>query len=263
MNAHREAQECLYDLAVGRLADGIRGRVERHLETCSECRADLDSFREVIGALPPSGAEPEEALGEAYWHAFAERVEERLLPDPHPRPGIFREMGNEVIAILSRSWRPVWATAATVAIGAAAFLLVQRGPGRVESLQAPQATATDSTSLKIARYLQRSSTLLVGLANRDPQEEETDLSAEREISRKLVRESRELRGEPIDPQSAALLGDLERIMIEIANRDPDAEGNHLDVIRQGISSGNLLFKVRMTEELMTHRAQLQVASHER
>jgi RNA processing factor Prp31 len=84
-----------------------------------------------------------------------------------------------------------------------------------------------------------------------------DLSAERELSRQLVRETRELR-DHLDPQAAQLVGDMEKILIEIASRNETTDRDHFDLIRSGIRQQNLLFKVRMTESVY----QLQAASHE-
>lgn len=268
MRSHRDLQGELYDFATGRLSGDVRREMERHIDGCDECRDLLDGIRTVILSLPRRESDPADTLGESYWQRFADRVEERITPEAEPRVGILRQMADEVVSVLSRSWKPVWATAGAFALLVAGFLLIQKGGAPPESAPAPQMTAAsptvnDSTSLRVARYLQRSGTLLVGLANRKPSDHYTDLSVEQEISRGLVQEVRSLRGEPLDAQSTALLGDLERIMIEIANRGPEIDREHLDLIRTGIDNRNLLFKVRMTEELMTHKAQLQVASHER
>ena len=68
------------------------------------------------------------------------------------------------------------------------------------------------------KYLRKSRTLLVGVANmKVPEDQPADLHAEQQISRELVSEARALRQEPLDLHSARLINDLEKIQIELAN----------------------------------------------
>ena len=76
-----------------------------------------------------------------------------------------------------------------------------------------------------------------------------DLQAEREASRELVNEARALREEALDVNSARLINDLEKIQIELANMTPDDASPGVAMLRQGIESKNLLFKLRIAETL--------------
>ena len=266
MNAHRETQGLLYDHALGALDGESRRLVEEHLGVCGDCRSDLELIREVMQECPPTGETPAERLGEGYWTAFAEQVETRIRTTASRRPGAWEEMAEKVIALLSRTWKPVWATAGVLAVMVLVFVTtVDLDPGGQPVAAGTPAgvkeSAPDSTALRLARYLNRSNALLVGIANRKPHGDLVDLSIERDASRSLVRESRELRDEALDTQSAALVSDLERIMIEIGSRDEFTDRDHFDLIRNGISDGNLLFKIRMTEEMMSRQVPLQTASY--
>jgi hypothetical protein len=267
MNAHRETQGALYDHASGLLDPARRREVEAHLNVCAECRADLETIREIVREFPPPLTTPAEELGDGYWRAFADRVDGAIRSSSERPRGIWGEMTDQVVAILSRTWKPVWATAGAIAVMLIVFVTtVDRQPAppptpQIAPASAAATSAPDSSTLRLARYLKRSGALLVGIANRDQRGEEVDIGLEREVSRALVRESRELRNEPLDRQSAALLGDLERIMIEIGSREELTDRDHFDLIRSGINDGNLLFKIRMTEELMTRQVQLQTASY--
>ena len=48
---HEACQENLSAFLDGRLTSGERSKVERHLEECESCRADLNSLRETVGLL--------------------------------------------------------------------------------------------------------------------------------------------------------------------------------------------------------------------
>ncbi|WP_020655483.1 zf-HC2 domain-containing protein [Massilia niastensis] len=63
-DAHRAAQEALPWLLNGTLASAERDLVERHLQDCAQCRADLDLLRGMRAAAsrPEPECDPERAL---------------------------------------------------------------------------------------------------------------------------------------------------------------------------------------------------------
>jgi hypothetical protein len=100
----------------------------------------------------------------------------------------------------------------------------------------------------VRQYLRRSRALFVGLENmRVPDRQPVDLGTERKVSRELLQETRALQLEPLDIRTARLVGDMEKILIEIANADETPAGPGLEIIRGGIRQENLLFKLRMAE----------------
>jgi hypothetical protein len=50
-----------------------------------------------------------------------------------------------------------------------------------------------------------------------------------------------------DRRLERLLSDLEIILIQIANLEPDAGGSAIEVIRAGVEDGDILFKIRLNE----------------
>jgi len=82
-----------------------------------------------------------------------------------------------------------------------------------------------------------------------PDDQPADLRTEQRISRELVSEARVLRQEPLDLHSARLISDLEKIQIELANMGPENSSPGVALIRQGIESNNLLFKIRIAESV--------------
>jgi hypothetical protein len=97
-------------------------------------------------------------------------------------------------------------------------------------------------------YFRRSKALLVGVSNLDPAEEHAaDLGTERSVSRSLLREARYLKTGPVDFRSSRLMDDLDQVMIGLANSDARSATPAVEMVRDGIETKNLLFKLRMQE----------------
>ncbi len=253
----------MYDLIVGRLSAHEQQEIEDHCRECAECRADLESLRSLIEVLPSVTTEPSEERSPQFWSEFPERVQSRIGRQRVRRRGLWAEWADEATSYLSRSWKPVGAAAALLTVAVAAFVLVRLAPENQATDDAPTvpsiAGSSDTTRQELVNYLRKSNMLLVGLANRKVDDDVVDLSAERDLSRQLVRESRQLRDRRLDPEASQLVGDLERILIEIASRNGTTDREHFDLIRSGIKQENLLFKVRMIETVYEPQAQ----THER
>jgi hypothetical protein len=102
-------------------------------------------------------------------------------------------------------------------------------------------------SPQVHQYLRRSRALLVGLENMEvPARKSVDLRTERKLSRELLQQAKDLQERPMDIHTARLVGDVERVLLEIANTNENAM-QHVEVIRGGIRQENLLFKLRMAE----------------
>jgi hypothetical protein len=144
--------------------------------------------------------------------------------------------------------------AAIIVLMAGVLLLRQAPqPDRHQLVEQPatdQQVPADITAERLHNYFSKSKVLLVGISNMKTNETEPlDLSAERSASRDLIREARYLRGGPIDGRSARLMGDLEKILIELANAKEENGGPSVEILRGGIRQENLLFKIRMAESM--------------
>jgi hypothetical protein len=154
-------------------------------------------------------------------------------------------------------WKPIAAGASALAVALLAFLLTQEPvavPGRSpEPAVAAQAPVADTSAARVQQYLRKSKALLVGLTNLKVEDRApVDFALERRMSRQLAEESRLLRREPLDPRGRRLVGDLEKIFIELANVPEDGPMPAVDMVRAGIEEENLLFKVRMAETAYGH-----------
>jgi hypothetical protein len=101
---------------------------------------------------------------------------------------------------------------------------------------------------EVRDYFERSRTLLIGVANIPAADgDKIDLSVERTAARGLVRQARYLGDKPLDSRSQELIRELERVLIELANMEEQADVPEVEMIRTGMHQQNLLFKIRMAE----------------
>ncbi len=258
MKSHHEVQDLMYDSIIGQLSAQEQEEIEEHCGECAECRADLESLRALVEALPRRETEPSAERDTRFWAEFPDRVKARIETRPRPRPRVWAGWVEEVQSLLTQSWKPVGAAAGVLLAAVLIFVLTRPASEppspTVTSREPAVAGIPDTTRQRFAQYLRKSNALLVGLANRKVSDDAVDLSAERDLSRELVRESRSLRDSPLDPEAVRLVGDMERILIEIASRNEVTDRDHFDLIRSGIRQENLLFKVRMTETVYDPQA---------
>lgn len=99
------------------LDQDARGRVEKHLKTCEDCRAELSLLRMMA-------EEPVPDPGEAFWRAMPERAFRAVQ----------EEKKKEKRSVLSALWnRPIlprwaWATAMVGLVAVVSWLLVRPAP---------------------------------------------------------------------------------------------------------------------------------------
>jgi len=109
-------------------------------------------------------------------------------------------------------------------------------------------TTADPVRMELAEYYRKSKILLVGISNINPElGQSVDLAVERQVARQLIYQTRYLDSKQLDERSRALVRALERILIELANMEQQADLKDVDIIRAGIHQENMLFKIRMAE----------------
>ena len=250
MISHRSIRRSLADLAAGDLDRALAAEIEDHLRSCAPCRSEYDRVAGIARLLRESTVAPHESRPVAFWEAFADRVDDRIDVSTSSQTG-WREAFLDAMGTVARMrWRTAIGIATAFTVIAVAFLLLRQQYG-TEPPPTPATAATVSTAdaafdRKVNRYFTRSQVLLVGLSNARPSVgAPVEPDEEREISRQLAEEARLLKLQGLDPRSAQLVGDLEKIFIELSNTGPTQRAERIDMIRGGIRQENLLFKVRM------------------
>jgi hypothetical protein len=208
-----------------------------HLDDCPECRAAFDRLKRLLDGLRDF---PVPERGSSY----GGEVWTRLLPQlPAAKP--------------RRSWLRWWTVApalATVAVAAfvAGILVEQRRVPTGFSAKARERVLL----IAMGDHLDRSQMVLVELVNAAPGT--MDLGDERVRARELVAENRLLRQTATrtgDLSDAALLDELERTLLDIANGPANLSPDDLEMLRQRIESEGLLFKVRIVSTNVRQKGQ--------
>jgi hypothetical protein len=202
-----------------------------HLRDCVECRTNLtrleDLLRCVRGyAVPEPGPDFENRV----WTKLSQRLPEKRTS----RRLFFRPL----------VWVPAMAALLLAAISIQIIAERRAGPSEISS-RAQARVLVDTLS----DHLDRSGILLAELANAKPGPDA--LRGAQERARDLADENRLLRlvsNRKGDASRGALLDDLERILLSVANAPADLAPEGLAALQKRIEDEGLRFKVRITDD---------------
>ena len=211
----------------------------QHLLDCLECRAEFARVSELLDEVR-TAAVPErtEGYGREVWARLEPQLEARK---PH---------------WWTRPWFFAPAAAALLIIAFIAGMLTMRSrpnTGIQQLASANQAGISDKDQQRVflgamSDHLERSEILLAQLLNASPAEQ--DISDERGRARDLLDENRLLRetaSRSGDQAHAALLDDLERVFLDLANSPGQLSANDAAELQRRVANQGLLFKVRVTD----------------
>ena len=213
--------------------------VATQVEACPQCSAELAKLRAVLNAINEETLPvPERAhYGEQVWASVRPR-----LAEPE-RSGLMAWLRPQRLALAG---------------GLLALLVVAFVAGRMSRPGAPTPTvATNHTApnkperfanAAVAEHLERSQMMLVELTNADATTDALDISAEQDRARDLLEANRLIRQNAKrngDPAVNAVLDELERVLLEIANSPSDLSRHRLAELQQQIQDQGILFKVRV------------------
>jgi len=124
------------------------------------------------------------------------------------------------------------------------------GPGERAALET--GSVEPALAARASRYLRRSRVLLLGVINSAPMEEDPfrlNLPHQKKASEELLLEAVVLKNgfRGSDRRLERLVSDLEMILLQIANLASDPEASDIEIIRAGVESRDLLFKINLRE----------------
>lgn len=243
MSSCRKWRHHLVEAIYDELEGERRASLEPHLASCPRCADELERLSatadHIAEALPPRPQAGELDV----WNRIAPRLDAIDHPE---RPGYF--FGPRLTL--------GYPTAAALAV-----LLLAMGLSLGLFLRTPAPHPTtpfiaevDTAGVEFARYLQRSTPLLLAITNRriggSLAEAGFDGAAERQLAERLAIEATEIstRLEEQDrPRQAALLSDLAIVFLQIANL-PEQEYRHgIEMVQATIESRALLFQLSVEE----------------
>lgn len=218
-------------------AEASEHGVEAHLESCDGCRVAFQALRQVMETIDAAPV-PEPAAG------FERSVWARLAPALNDRPA--RTLPRWSFRSLSFA-----GGLAAVVIGILLwqFDITLTRSAIDEGLTADAASHRERVLLTaVSDHIEQSQLVLVELANAQPQDGDLDVSLERTTADDLVSAGRLYRETALQTgelQLAALLDDLELVLVEIA-RGPEAlSADQLEAVRAQIDKQELIFKLRV------------------
>ena len=214
-------------------------RAESHLAACEACQADFTRLLRVMAFI--DSAPPVEAP-EGFERLAWARLEPALGT---PRRGWFAWF------VFSPA-RLAFAAGVVVLVGAAfmagRWMPRTTAPGGEPQGQTPAQVRERILLVDLGEHLDRSQRMLVELATSDDSAGPVDISLEQSRAEQLVAANRLYRQTATstgDAAIAAVLDDLERVLVDIAASPKTMTQEDLDAVRRRIESKELLFKVRV------------------
>lgn len=218
-----------------------------HVRVCAECRERLSGLARLLATVV---AEPVPERQADYGATVWSRIEPRLQSAPAP-PLSFRVVG-------AMPWRRVAALTTLAASLALAFLLGRQFPGPSARALTPEVRER-ILLVAIGDHLERSQMVLVELATA-PADAPLDVAAERASANDLVSANRLIRQTAVrsgEPALAAVLEELERVLVEVAAGPERLSPAALGELQRRIESRGLLFKIRVVGSQLREREKAQ------
>ncbi|HEY4613078.1 MAG TPA: zf-HC2 domain-containing protein, partial [Bacteroidota bacterium] len=247
-------QDLLYEFHRGELPEADRQMVEAHLAQCERCSTAATEIRELLSSVPVRPTQPSEKRPAQFWNNFAVNVINQIRREEQRQSVRKVSFGEYLQSVLIYQRRALVTVGLGVAVVAA--IVLTRQLVSVEERDGEQLARVENEAeiptvqARLGQYLRKSQVLMVGLMNMKTENGNGfDLNAERTASRALIQEARYLSGQDIDERAKRLIGDLEKILIELANIEESHDLPDVEILRAGIRQENLLFKLRMGEQL--------------
>ena len=242
--------------------DEDRVAVEGHLASCTACQESYQSLAHMLEAVSDLPA-PERGEG------YGREVYARLLP----------KLEQQQPARAGFDWRNWFRVPALATAGALASLLVVAFmAGRLLPRTATTATPLNANTAQIRErvllvavgdHLDRSQMVLLELSNAPDAKgnQLVDISSEQKWARELVPDNRLYRQtatEAGETGVASVLEELERLLLDVANRPSKISESEFRNLRKRIEDKGILFKVRVIgSEVRDREERPQVSSADR
>jgi hypothetical protein len=222
--------------------DGLANAAS-HVEVCPACQARLSDLADLLGSLEaPTVPERPADYGATVWARIAPRLDAVSAPSR-----VLRPFG-------AAPWRRVAGLSALAASLVVAFLVGRRFPEPASQALTP-AVRERILLVAIGDHLERSQMVLVELANA-PSDIPLDVSTERASANDLVSANRLYRQTAArsgEPALAAMLEELERVLVEVAAGPERLSPAALGELQRRIESRGLLFKIRVVGSQVRER----------
>jgi hypothetical protein len=254
MNTHLTEDDLVLHY-YGEMSDADEARAVGHLSACTDCHAGYRRLQRVLAVVDEAAAAAPE-LPVHFERTVWARLEPELRRDKSPW---FKWL------VLSPS-RLAWA-AAVIVLVAAAFYAGRLSPrpadAPAQASAAPGAVRERILLMDLGDHLERSQMVLVEIVTADG-DSAFDASMERTQAEQLVAANRLYRQTAVstgDRTIAALLDELERVLVDVAASPEQLPAERLAEVRRRIDSQGLLFKVRVLSSEVRERQKTAFREH--
>jgi hypothetical protein len=252
-----KCREHMIDALYGELAPVHKDLYDRHIAACPECAAEHAALAETLSLM---AKRERRDPGPEFWGGYWDRLSRRMLWEATEEgrgPSLAARIGRVFGRVFARLPRWAYQTAGAAALLLVGILIGSRliGPSGTATTGAPGTTAAvfaPAASGAVAQagdFIERSKVLLLGLVNFDPAVEDAyafDLGGKKAASRVLAAEAPAIRkglNEPGQRRLRELVGELEVIMMQIANLEAGQDVDGIELVRQGVDSRGIFLKI--------------------
>lgn len=218
---------------------------EQHLRDCAGCAKQYSALRQVLSMV--SGAEVPER-GETYGTEVWQRLRWKLGSEKRRRRGWQSSLAAAAVLLMVFLAGRYWSR-----FNDAPQQIVANAPTQTTApVATPVAIAPNEQAqerlllIVVSDHLDTSARMLMEVANADVKEglpaEATQRAEDLVASNRIYRQTAARHG---DARVAAVLSDIEPILVELKNAGTSLSGEKLAQLQQRIESKGLLFKVRV------------------
>jgi hypothetical protein len=247
----------MMDALYNELDASTKQQFRQHLDSCEKCRKSYRKMKRTMAIMNQRvRVEPDQQFWDQYWPKLQQRIQQEkgvaVQRNLQLHRWIYRAAAVLFLigigVILGRLWLPTQTVVRTAP------------PADTPVLQAKLDQRTQA-------FLGRSEVLLLGLVNYDPETQASgslNLSKQKAVSENLVQEAAYLKEElsnTDDRRLEKLVGDLELILMQIANLEEQEDRPEIDVVKSGVDRKGLLLKINL-EQMRTARKNTQAMSKE-
>ena len=251
MSNCQDIHEMIVEALYGDLDGDRKVEFDAHLQSCPECARQ---YRQMVDTLRIMSARETIEPDEEFWTGYSERLVENLESEYETPLRIRRPIRHPYFV-----WR-ISAVAALLMVGIflGKWIWTDEQPEGLVSdatVSTPDQANTETVLIdnRVQAYLQKSQVLLLALANFDPQTDDAvtlNLPIQKRISESLVQEAAYLKNELTDPAQMRLrelVGDLEIILLQIANLEAENDISGIEMVKSGIDRQGILLKINLQE----------------
>jgi hypothetical protein len=249
----KEIQKQLSNYIDGGLGESERTAVEGHLATCEACAVEVKAIRRVLSEAVKL---PKITAPENLWSAIESELDRKEVSWWERIQQTAEEWREALSDALGRSWKLAIVQIAGVAAILLMGILIGRyfWPNAEQPASEQMAIGSDANVRMAGRtndYFEKSRVLFLGIVNADTSDlQNMDLSTERKVARNLLYEAAFLK-DNLNPSRDAivsrLVGELEMILITIANMEEQQDLENIELIKSGIDRQGVLLKINLLD----------------